>query len=185
MENTDSLGPGLDRYLDTLLKDKSGVINVAVYPQGVVQYVYPKEGNENVMGYDVMLDPRPDVQEVITRTIASKKMTINGPLEPLQGRWGLVARIALFREGQMYSLVGMALDLPALLSESTFSMPGKKITLAIRKPYQPTFYGPDEVFQGRHALAVIQPPDGIWEAGAQPDPAELQSIYKNIWSLRG
>ncbi|UUZ91149.1 hypothetical protein LJK87_36325 [Paenibacillus sp. P25] len=85
----------------------------------------------------------------------------------------------------MYSLVGMALDLPALLSESTFSMPGKKITLAIRKPYQPTFYGPDEVFQGRHALAVIQPPDGIWEAGAQPDPAELQSIYKNIWSLRG
>ncbi|UUZ91148.1 hypothetical protein LJK87_36320 [Paenibacillus sp. P25] len=80
VENTDSLGPGLDRYLDTLLKDKSGVINVAVYPQGVVQYVYPKEGNENVMGYDVMLDPRPDVQEVITRTIASKKMTINGPL---------------------------------------------------------------------------------------------------------
>lgn len=179
VDNTNSLGEELDRFLATLFEDSTGILNTSVYPGGVVAYIYPKSGNEQVMGYNLLSDPRPEVSEAVNRALSTRQVTISGPHELIQGGTGLVARMALFREGTMYSMVGIAMDLPTLLSEAAFDS-GPTEGLALRKPGERAFFGEDAVFQERHARTIVQLPDGTWEAASRLAPETVRSILQNI-----
>ncbi|GHB49703.1 ATP-binding protein [Mongoliitalea lutea] len=62
---------------------------------GSIMYVYPFEGNEVVIGYNILDDPKTASEAVLA--IERKKMFFAGPFELKQGGKGIVGRIPIFK----------------------------------------------------------------------------------------
>ncbi|MEI7028222.1 bifunctional diguanylate cyclase/phosphodiesterase [Paenibacillus sp. y28] len=170
-------------FLDDLLKSSRGILNTAVYSQGVVTFVYPREGNESVLGYRVLEDTDPQIRAAVLRTLASGMVSISGPQQLIQGGTGLVARQAILREGHEPLLVGMVLDLGQLYTDADF-FNDRGAVIALRKMGGEVFYGSPDLFEGRHIELHLQLPDGSWEAAAKPRDDDLQTVKNSMWLLR-
>jgi sensor domain CHASE-containing protein len=70
------------------------VVNLQLAPQGVVRLMWPLKGNEAAIGLDQLRDPvrRP----AALKTIASGKMTMQGPMMLKQGFLGVIPRLPIF-----------------------------------------------------------------------------------------
>ncbi|TXH31322.1 MAG: EAL domain-containing protein [Burkholderiaceae bacterium] len=67
-----------------------GITALALAPQGVVRQVVPLQGNESLLGFDQLNDPRQGSEAARTRD--SGLLTLAGPLELMQGGLGVVGR---------------------------------------------------------------------------------------------
>ncbi|CAN7644231.1 bifunctional diguanylate cyclase/phosphodiesterase [Acidovorax sp. LjRoot117] len=67
-----------------------GIAAMGLAPQGVVRQVVPRQGNENIIGFDQLNDPRQGPEAVLARE--SGRLTLAGPLELVQGGLGVVGR---------------------------------------------------------------------------------------------
>ncbi|KAI8476186.1 MAG: kinase-like domain-containing protein [Monoraphidium minutum] len=70
------------------------LVNLQVAPQGVVEMMYPLEGNRAAMGLDQLKDP--DRRVASLDTIARGQLTIQGPMMLKQGFLGIVPRLPIF-----------------------------------------------------------------------------------------
>ena len=95
-----------------------GVRSFSVAPGGVVRLVYPRAGNEAVLGRNLFNDPNAEVREDVARAIKTRKIVISGPYELQVGGFGAVARLAIFHQEKFWGLVNVALDLPPILAEA-------------------------------------------------------------------
>ena len=73
-----------------LLPFYPGIAAMGLAPQGVVKQVVPRQGNENVIGFDQLNDPRQGPEAARARE--SGRLTLAGPLELVQGGLGVVGR---------------------------------------------------------------------------------------------
>ncbi len=77
-----------------MLRLYGGITNLQLAPQAVVTQIYPLEGNEEAIGDDLLKDPkrRPGA----LKTIRSKKLTLTGPLNLVQGGTAVIGRLPVF-----------------------------------------------------------------------------------------
>lgn len=169
-------------YIASLyLGAQASTLNLIIAPKGIVKDVFPLKGNESIMNWDLLNDPRPNVQQQILHALQTKKMTMDGPFKLLQGMNGLVARKAVYQEGEFWGFVSVGVDVDQLLAEAGMKNGDpRNARLAIRTPGQPAFFGDDSVFQARHTKAVIELADNSWELGALPPSSAAQSINQQI-----
>lgn len=169
-------------YIASLyLGAQASTLNLIIAPKGIVKDVFPLKGNESIMNWDLLNDPRPNVQQQILHVLQTKKMTMDGPFKLLQGMNGLVARKAIYQEGEFWGFVSVGVDVDQLLAEAGMKNGDpRNARLAIRTPGQPAFFGDDSVFQERHTKAVIELADNSWELGALPPSSAVQSISQQI-----
>ncbi|NEW08540.1 EAL domain-containing protein [Paenibacillus sp. SYP-B3998] len=165
--------------------DKSSAYNLYIAPNGIVKYVYPAEGNESLVNWNLLTDPRINVQLQIQRAVQSKKMTVDGPFELLQGNNGLVARKPIYENGTFWGFVSVGLDLDKLLFDSGIKGKGNEaLQVAIRTPGESAFYGEDRVFQSKPMLATVELSELEWELAALPQSSVLKSVYQQIGLIR-
>ncbi len=155
------------KFAAGLYADTRGILHLAVAPGGIVRYVYPLAGNEDVVGYDPANDPRTEVRAGVRRAIESREIALTGPLELVQGGGGLIARQAVYQGDAYWGLVNMVLDMPTMLEEAGLSEQPGGLDFALRDGSQ-VFYGPDQVFESSPVLSVIHFPDDAWELAAAP-----------------
>ena len=158
-----------------LLSQTRELKNIAIAPDFVISNVFPLEENRAILG----LDYRKVAQQWDQARAAFEtgQMSIAGPLELVQGGYGMIARIPVFsREtGKFWGLVSSVMDFDLLLKNSEFDMYRQRNKIAIRGKNGKGASG--EIILGSPALftekfdPVLMPitlPTGSWQIAAQP-----------------
>ncbi|TYP70810.1 putative bifunctional diguanylate cyclase/phosphodiesterase [Paenibacillus methanolicus] len=171
-------------FLRTLY-DSSGstAFNFIIAPDGIASYVYPRQGNEAIVGWNFLHDPRPEIKRQIRHDLSDKKMHIYGPIELLQGNTALIARKAVYRGSQFWGFISVSQDLERLLAQSQIGE--GEATVAIRQTGEPAFYGDDALFAGKHFARDVIFMDSRWEMGAVPAETSLREARRHADIVRG
>ncbi|MBB3112332.1 diguanylate cyclase (GGDEF)-like protein [Paenibacillus phyllosphaerae] len=166
-------------FLRTLYHSTGSIAyNFIIAPDGIVAYVYPEEGNDSILGWNFLQDPRPSVKKQIALDIADPKMHVYGPMKLLQGNMAILARKSIYQERHFWGLVSVAIDLDTLLAQTRISDKGAAGSeIAIRAGEEPAFYGDNAIFTGKHFAHKVHFPQTTWEMGAVPSKASLKEVY--------
>ena len=181
---SDETGDTFDREFRTftaiLYEEARGVRAVTVAPDGVVQYVYPRAGNESVLGYRPLDDARPETREDAERAIRTGNVVVSGPTELVQGGFGLNIWSAVTSEEAFWGLVGVTLDVPALLAEAGLDQAQGDLIYALRDGTGRVFFGDPRLFQRDPVINVIQLPEGAWELAGVPRAGWHATLQPNL-----
>ena len=109
------------RFAHVLLREDY-VRNVLFAPDGIVDGVFPLEGNEDVVGLNMYGDGAGNLEA--QAAIEKEALYIAGPFQLIQGGLGIAGRLPVFltdEQGQRYfwGIVSVTLDFPAALSGSS------------------------------------------------------------------
>ena len=161
---TDQAAPFATRLREVV----PGVRNLAVARGSTYIFVSPTEGNERVIGYDLLLDERSEVRADTRRALKGRGLVLSGPARLVQGGEGLIARRAVRANGKVWGLVGMALALQPIFVEAGLIPPARDLLVSVRVRGGPAVLGPSRPFSGEPVVQVIDLPDGQWEMAGQP-----------------
>lgn len=92
-----SHGGGLndfERYARDLLATFPGITNLQLAPSGIVASIYPRAGQEKVIGHNILKDDKRRDEAI--RAIQTREITLAGPYELVQGGFGMVGRAPVF-----------------------------------------------------------------------------------------
>jgi signal transduction histidine kinase len=145
-----------------------GIRSLAVAPMGVVRYVYPLAGNESLLGYDSLEDPRPEVRADTQRAIDTREIVLSGPSESIHGGQGLVARQAVYQGEMCWGLVSVSIDFPTLLAEADLIAESGDLDFALRDSYGQVFFGLAAYYESDPVVSLIKLPDTVWELAGVP-----------------
>ncbi len=97
-----------------------GLKNLGVSVGTRIEYVYPLQGNEGVLGVD--LATIEGQAEAVRRTMAGRKMVVAGPYDLVQGGKGVITRKPIYLSerdgGGVWGMASLVIDWQALLDES-------------------------------------------------------------------
>lgn len=181
----ETFGEQFNHFAATLYADSTGVRNFSLAPAGEVQYVYPPAGNEAVLGYRPLADPRAEVRADVRRAISTREIVLSGPIELLQGGLGLVARAAVYQDDSFWGLANVVLDLPALLAEAGLADPAGTLAYALRDGTGDVFWGDPVLFTQEPVLNVVTLPEGMWELAGVPSAGWDTAAAPDLTLFRG
>ena len=104
------------------VKAETGIAlkNVGIAPGGVISDVYPLEGNENLIGFN-MLDTEREGNAEAVRARDTGKTVLTNPFELVQGGIGMAGRAPVFLDTengrQFWGLVTVTIDFDNLIKE--------------------------------------------------------------------
>lgn len=173
-----------DEFAEGLIKTTSGIRTLIIAPNGTASLVYPREGNEKIIGTNIFSTARPEQMEALERTLTSQQMVLNGPYQLLQGGFGLVARQSIYREHQFWGLATMVIDMNAVLAEAGLDQQGKHTQFSLRQLNGKVFYGDEQLFQEEPLILPVLLPDGQWEFAAGPRISWTESVKHQMTVVR-
>ncbi len=91
-------------------------------PGGVIQYVYPLRGNEQVIGYNILKDDTRNKEAFMA--IQKKELFFSGPYNLKQGGFGVVGRLPVFRNGKFWGFSAVVIKIPTLLKAAGIDRTG-------------------------------------------------------------
>ena len=158
-----------------LLESNPAIHNIGLIRGTVVSYVYPLEGNENVVGVDFRNVPEqwPAYQQMMESGTA----ILAGPVPLVQGGTGAIVRIPMFqqtlRDKEFIGAVTALLMIDRMLSDAGLRGLEETMVVAIRGSDGKgrdgkVFYGSQEVFGAQSVLQPVVVPGGSWEIAAYP-----------------
>ena len=84
-----------------IIEHYGGISNLQLAPNAVVRQIFPLKGNEAAIGHDLLNDPNRRTEAL--STIESKKLTLAGPFELIQGGVGVIGRYPVFLPDELTS----------------------------------------------------------------------------------
>ncbi len=172
-------GTNFDEFARELGRGIAGVRNMNIAPAGIVRFVYPRAGNEEILGRDLINDRRDEVRDEVARAIKLRKIVISGPFKLVVGGFGVVARLAIHRDDAFAGLINVVLDLPPVLAEAGITTQ-KSLHLALRDERGRVFFGQPVVFDSNPVIHRVELPDGHWELAAIPIEGWGGGIRRNL-----
>ncbi|MFC4302017.1 EAL domain-containing protein [Cohnella boryungensis] len=157
-----------------------GVRNVSIYPRGIAEYVYPMEGNDNVIGMNVFTHSQANVRENAEKTKGTDDMTILGPLQLTQGGLGILSRQSIFVGDRFWGFVSVVLDISPILEEADLKNGDKGIDFSVRANGHVLMGDPELFNSPMMLLKKVNLSDGQWEIAAVPNRSRLESIPPKI-----
>jgi len=110
----------------TNVMDDPAILNVVMAPDGVVSNVYPLEGNESLIGFDLLDADYPGNREAILAK-ETQQLVFGGPFELVQGGQALVGRLPIHIAGEdgpkkFWGLVTVTLKYPQALDGASLNL---------------------------------------------------------------
>jgi len=102
-----------DSVAAQILSTNKDIDILELVPNGVIQYVYPLKGNENIIGYNILKDPARNKEAF--KSIEKNEMFFSGPFELRQGGMGIVGRLPVFRQGKFWGFSATVVKMSTLL----------------------------------------------------------------------
>ncbi|TAD90875.1 MAG: histidine kinase [Alphaproteobacteria bacterium] len=155
-------------FADALRTSTGGVRNLSVSPGFVVRYVNPVEGNQGVLGNDLLADRRPAFVDTVRRAILTGEVTTHGPLPLIQGGLGLIARQAVYLNDESWGAVGAVFDLEPIMAEAGFDNLTRLYRVGLRRGDGEVIAGDATAFETSPVLEVVRVPDGDWSLAIVP-----------------
>jgi len=169
-----------NKFTQGLYSTAAGIRNFIIAPDGVNEYVYPIEKNQEAIGHNLIKDDRENVRKDVQTTINTKKVKISGPYELRQGGQGVILRKALFKNNNFWGLITMALDMKPIYGFLGLNN-GENLTLNISlKRDNNIFYGEKEVFNSNPVLSKINFKGGQFTIAAIPKMGWADSINEEL-----
>lgn len=172
----DSAASGLlayNKYIDAL----------QLVPGGIIRYVYPLKGNEQVINYDILNDSARNKEAY--KAIEKKQIYFAGPFELRQGGIGVVGRLPVFIDNKFWGFSAVVIRLQTLLNAAGIdsgTASGYRFQLSKINPEngQEEFFLPvHERNQSRSTSVVV--PDGEWKLSITS--VEHRSLINEILPL--
>ncbi|GAA0243194.1 putative bifunctional diguanylate cyclase/phosphodiesterase [Marinomonas primoryensis] len=83
-----------EEYANTLIQSIGGIENLQLAPDGIIEKIYPLEGNASAIGLDVVSMPR--LREEAMLAIKDKRLFALGPVPLVQGGVAVISRAPIF-----------------------------------------------------------------------------------------
>ncbi len=96
-----SLDPEFERFSSQLYSSSTGILNLAVAPDGVFRYVYPQSESVGMINQSLFQDLPPRFREDVESAIRSRQAVLSAPHQMRRGGLGMVARKAVFKNGYL------------------------------------------------------------------------------------
>lgn len=145
--------------------------NVALAPDNLLQYVFPIEGNEAVIG--LRYEDVPHQWPAVERAMQERETILAGPLDLIQGGRGLVSRTPVFTEPDQYwGLLTLVIDTDALFDELGLER-HDEVNFGLRWQHPDAgqgdlIAGDRSVFRQSPVTQEISVPGGDWLLAATP-----------------
>lgn len=105
--------PDFEQMASTILDDPS-IRNLILAPDGVVEYVYPLKGNEQVLGLDYFAEGDGNKEAILARDTG--QLVLGGPFTLVQGGQALVGRVPVYLTGNVFwGIASVTLNYPQAL----------------------------------------------------------------------
>lgn len=178
-----------ERLAQSLAGWYPGLRNIAISPDNVIRYVYPRAGNAPAIGVD--LEQVPEQGDELRRLRREWKPQVSGPVRLVQGGVGIIHRVPVIVQNaggqpRYWGAVSVVMSTPTLLGRAGFQEEGE-VVYALRNrdgkgAADRVFFGAAELFGNRDALKMdVVMPGGRWQLAAQwRDPAGLSWRYA-LW----
>jgi PAS domain S-box-containing protein len=133
---------------------------------GTITHIYPLEGNESAIGYDILKDSATSKEAL--RAMESKELFFAGPLDLKQGGIAVVGRLPIYKDKNFIGFSVVLIKLSTLLKAAGIdSFQNKNFTYQLSKVNPITkkeeFFLPVSMaIKSRHAVS-IDVPDGEWK----------------------
>jgi diguanylate cyclase (GGDEF)-like protein/PAS domain S-box-containing protein len=167
-----------DRYAQAILRQPNKLANIAAAPDFRVTYVYPVEGNEEILGVDYRELPEqwPDA----LRAKETGKMTIAGPLRLVQGGTGIIGRVPVYTtidgQSEFWGLVSSMIDFAALMEEVDVMASDLGLIIAVAKSpsrdddVASHLWGTARLFDDERSVSMdIILPNSRWQLRGEPE----------------
>ncbi|MEX0997792.1 MAG: PAS domain S-box protein [Flavobacteriaceae bacterium] len=160
---------GIPQNFDTigkrLLQTNELLDGIQLLENGVITKMYPMEGNEMVIGYDVVNDPGRGKEVLIAAE--REQMYFGGPFELKQGGLGVVGRVPLKVENDSLAFAAVVIRLEKLLEKSGINLESNRFDYQLSKVNPHTnqkeyFIDSDENFSESQVATIIVPL-GEWQ----------------------
>lgn len=188
-------GMGEERFstlVKALVDNKSQIHSISVAPDLVVAMIYPKEGNEGVLGLDYTQEE--SHREMAERARDTGETVLQGPVESRQGRRrGFIGRFPVFvpdQDGnrQFWGLVSVVIRIDQLFRDSGMLDADLPLELALagrdgKGRDGEHFFGDPALFSQEPVLSEVVFPSGSWILAATPKNGWDQTP-RNAWMLR-
>ncbi|MCO4786848.1 MAG: EAL domain-containing protein [Marinomonas atlantica] len=84
-----------DSYAKNIMQSIPGIDNIQLAPNGVIEHIYPLEGNEGALGLDVLNHSK--YSEAARTAIENRNMIMIGPLNLVQGGSAVISRMPIYK----------------------------------------------------------------------------------------
>lgn len=167
-----------------ILENNDNVDVLELVPNGVIEYVYPLEGNESVIGYDILNDPA--VRNEVLKTAEGGNIYFAGPIELKQGGKAVIGRLPIIINDELWGFSAVLVYLETLIEKSGINnFPSDKYYFQISKTNPNTneeeYFLPvnDEV--SVKTFQSVKFPEGDWRLyGAKLDDSLADTSFLGI-----
>jgi len=97
---------------EKILRASPSVTGVSVAPSAVVKYHFPENGNESLIGHDLLSNP--ERRDSLTRAAELKTALVSGPFESVDGGSFLFVRYPVFSRDKLWGFVSLTIDFAKL-----------------------------------------------------------------------
>jgi PAS domain S-box-containing protein len=162
-----------------LVAQQPGIRAITLVKSTTVAYIYPREGNEAVIGID--LTALPEQRQMVKEVIQTRKTLLAGPVKLLEGDETFISRSPIFltpsgaepETGVYWGLTGLIIDKNSLIEEAGLNDSSAKLQYALRGKdgkgaSGPVFFGDGSIFQHNPVLLEVTLPNGSWQLAAIP-----------------
>lgn len=174
--NPDVSASELEHLAERLMGGDPAFRNLALAPDDIVTFVYPRAGNEPVLGLN--LAQRAEMSEVVHRVREEDRTILAGPLNLVQGGVGLATRSPVFvvdASGQRrywgltalvvdYAILFERVGIDSVRSEAAVALRGRDASGADGE----IFFGRPDLFDDARVSVEIPVPGGSWQLAAEP-----------------
>lgn len=108
-----------ERVASQLIDDYESVDLLELVPDGVIEYVYPLEGNESVLGYDIANDPK--VNAEVLRAAELGRMYFAGPINLKQGGQAIIGRLPIMIDSELWGFSAVLIYLDTFIEQAGFN----------------------------------------------------------------
>lgn len=109
-----------EKIASTIYDDPS-IKNLILAPDGIVEYVYPLEGNEKVLKLDYFSDKAGNKEAILARDTG--ELVLGGPFSLVQGGEALVGRLPVYTSGnEFWGIASVTLNYPQALNGAELNL---------------------------------------------------------------
>ncbi len=180
-------------YARRLIDHSAAVTHIALAPDLVVSDVYPRAGNEALIGVDYRTLPAQF--ETVMQAVERNAIVIAGPLDLIQGGTAFVARAPAFVSdgdgpSRLWGVIAAVIDNDALLREAGLHALSGPYAVALRGrdssgAHGEAFLGDTALFDSDALTTRVALPSGSWQLAARPVDGWLGQRAKQVWVPRG
>ncbi|MFO8068823.1 MAG: diguanylate cyclase [Alkalibacterium sp.] len=174
----------LHAYSEFIIERNPLVDHVSLAKDGIIHYIYPLEGNEAAIGYNLLEEP--DRKLFLEEAIIKRTAVAQGPVEAIQGGNKIFNRKAVFIESgnteEIWGFASVTVDFDLLVENSLLSndLPGYDYAIKVESARsQPVFWGEEDVFESdsEAVTASILLPENNWIIALIPTNGWNRNIH--------